>query len=717
MHSKTTRFISILLCLCLVLGLAGCGTGKTVAEPNEEPRQPGQSQSQGQELSGGETQTRYRVDPIRLPEELAVRSRKAALYDGTLYVIGDNDGLCLYAKDLPDGDWRSLALTSPDEGGDEAADEEAPAFVDISGLAASAGGVFVLTTTYTEEGAQTSLIVCDPAGNTAPSSYALEEEANSCVGVGDGVALINRYGASYLYSAQGEPLAPIACEDEVLNTALADGELLFFTRPWTDPMSATSDDSSAALSRVDPQTGEVSQLCVIPKFSPYSSISYTSESGLFLADSDGLSALDAQTGESTWIMNWLDSGLNMFWGLNSLCVDKDGKIYVLASGELYMLTAYEGAARQELSIVAGAGAGGIYIDEAISYFNMSSETHVARLKNVSPEEMDKLLVEIAAGKGPDILFLGSSVDQENRFNRIRVKASLCEDLIPWLEADPDFSTDSFLPGVLEGRMTDGHLYSLDPGVQLRTITAPASMAGEDWTVDKLMEMKNGLPEGARLFNVWSRDNLLREICQFASVEYVDWSSASCSFDDASFARWLELCAGCTDDALQSAESDVLLMGSVWSGQPGYARETFGADYAYIGFPGREGTGQVLDGLGGFILLASSPNKEAGWAFLRKLLSPEVQTGSVTAFMCPVIRDSFEQWVKGNMASEWNDFTQEDGERIKAAIAGSKGTISGSTVSDIIVEEAQKYFDGQRSLEDTVAAIQSRAKVYVAEQAG
>ena len=34
---------------------------------------------------------------------------------------------------------------------------------------------------------------------------------------------------------------------------------------------------------------------------------------------------------------------------------------------------------------------------------------------------------------------------------------------------------------------------------------------------------------------------------------------------------------------------------------------------------------------------------------------------------------------------------------------------------VTLEEAQKYFDGQRSLEDTVSSIQGKARMYVAEQ--
>ena len=780
---KWIRVISALLCLCLLFGLAACGKGESSPGRSPEPKQePGQSS--GQELSTGELETRYKVDSIRLPDPIADSPQKMALYGGRLYVagqIGDSMDVALYSKTMPDGEWQAMEVSTPsladiaaalgeppapelpeelpdgelpeEAGGegedapaepDQAPGEETPPMEIISGLSAGEGGVFMLVNGYTDTASYNRLLIFDETG-ALRSSAILEDRYSACTALGDRVLLLSRYAPSIICSAQGETLSELSFADQPLTPVTADGALYVFTKPVVDYEAVAlgaAVDETVTLNRVDMQTGQVTALCTVPDYNIYGAMSYTSESGLYLADSDGLSVLDAQTGESQRITDWLDSGLNLFWGASGLCVAASGEMYMLYSSTLYQLTAYQGPARQELSIVVGAGATGIYLDQAVSLFNMQSETHVAKVKSVSPEEMQKLIVEISTGKGPDIIGLGSSTDRESQFSRVSLNSSVCEDLIPYIEADPDYSLDSFLPGVLESRMRDGHLYVMDPGVRLLTLTVPASRANEDWSIERLLEMNGELQESnenlesfSQLFDVHYSMYLLEYFCQLSSVEYIDWAAGTCRFDTSpSFARWLELCKFYVErDALRQKEAEalgvelwdipeedpILDIGTVHSGQPGYVRENIfngQDDVAYVGLPGEGENIQVLQGLDRFMMLGSSKNKEAAWEFLRTFLSFEVQTGTVPGFGCaPITKEAYDWWVEKNMASEWNDFTKEDGERIQAAIAAAKGTVSGTTVTDIILEEAQKYFDGQRTVEETAAAIQGKAKMYVAEQ--
>ena len=75
---------------------------------------------------------------------------------------------------------------------------------------------------------------------------------------------------------------------------------------------------------------------------------------------------------------------------------------------------------------------------------------------------DKLRVEIMAGQGPDMidtvsLALGGE------------QSLYLEDLLPFLERDPELSADDFIPAVLEAMMEDGKLYTLTPSFFLSAV--------------------------------------------------------------------------------------------------------------------------------------------------------------------------------------------------------------------------------------------------------
>ena len=160
-----------------------------------------------------------------------------------------------------------------------------------------------------------------------------------------------------------------------------------------------------------------------------------------------------------------------------------------------------------------------------------------------------------------------------------------------------------------------------------------------------------------------------------------------------------------------------------------SKNFFQEDYEYAGFPGTSGNGSYFTDSSdyslkkGYGIMTSSEHKEAAWDFLRLLLLPENQEyGGDLFFGIPVTRAAFEKLVDKSIHEDTmfpeDSFTREDADKLRELVYSTeKMARQDDTLTEIISTEASAYFAGDKSLEDTVKNIQSRASIYVAEQAG
>lgn len=719
LHDFRFLFTLLLLCLLALTVALTAGCGQTPAEePESAPERQAVSgeaaepTARPEETAAAGTELRLRSESIQLPEELD-RAGYLALDGDRLYVLGtDVSGApALYVREA-DGPWQALEadlLPAPAEDaaseGDEI-DQAPPPFV--AGLAADGGAVWAVVQAYDEDYLPfyTVTALDGTSGQVLSKSAADIGWLQGCAAL-DGRLLLHNGSAVQVYDRDG--VLTGTTEAGILSLAAADGRMLAFTQ------AEGSEDIT--LCQVNMEDAALTELCTLSEGKP--EIGYTSQSGAFVAGTDSLWRLDPETGEAAYQLDWADNGVSLFWGANSLCVGAQGEMFLLASGELLHMTPYQGQTRQALRLALAQGGGGTYIDQAVAIFNRSSEDYVVKMESYSLEDMQKLLADTAMGRGPDILSLGAD-HWENAFTSLTLRSSLCEDLLPYLDSDPDFSRESFVPGTLDAMMERGGLYRLIIGFQPYCLQIPAELAeeAESWTADALLDMQAELPAGVSLFDIHHQMYAEDAVLHLASAGYVDRENAVCSFDDPSFVRWLEYWGCATDEALAAAESARFGLGAVSGGIPQRLREMFGGDYAYVGIPGKDGPVRFLQELDSFSILSTSQNKEAAWAFLRCFLLPEVQTGTVTSFKFPIIEASFDQYARKLMGpGSYTTFTQEDADRIKAFAAESVSFSRVGQITDMVKAEAEKAFAGQSSFEDAAKRIQSSVSLYLAEQYG
>ncbi|MDE5951928.1 MAG: extracellular solute-binding protein [Acetatifactor sp.] len=165
----------------------------------------------------------------------------------------------------------------------------------------------------------------------------------------------------------------------------------------------------------------------------------------------------------------------------------------------------------------------------------------------------------------------------------------------------------------------------------------------------------------------------------------------------------------------------------------------GEDVTFVGFPTADSNGSTINaGNYTFVISARSKHTEGAWQFVRQYLTPEYQSGDQIWDM-PVLKSAFldqakkamerPYWTDENGNKEYYDdtwyvngedivlepFTQEEVDEICEFIYSvNRLPYYNENISNIITEEAEAFFVGQKSVQEVAGVIQSRVQVYVNE---
>jgi len=167
------------------------------------------------------------------------------------------------------------------------------------------------------------------------------------------------------------------------------------------------------------------------------------------------------------------------------------------------------------------------------------------------------------------------------------------------------------------------------------------------------------------------------------------------------------------------------------------RKLYQDDVAYIGYPSKKDQGVGLrESSGLFAISASSENKEAAWDFIKCVFEGDDDN----EFGFPASKTKFEKMVKRDtttssyteedgtviypreMQCGWNNYdvkinpaTEEEIEILRNLIKNSKINFNDiSIIDNMIIEDVRKYFNGKKSLDETLKIIQDKLSKYVNE---
>ncbi len=411
-------------------------------------------------------------------------------------------------------------------------------------------------------------------------------------------------------------------------------------------------------------------------------------------------------------------------------------------------------------LVLGGSYVGSEIRAKVIQFNQSNSQYRITLKDYSiynsPEDwtagQTRLNNDIISGKMPDIMMFTDL----NSYRNYVSKGALA-DIGKLLAADPELGGLEYLQNVWDAYSVNGQLYAVIPSFNVQTMVAKKSLVGEpqSWTMADVEAGLATMPQGAAAFGDMTRDGFIYNILSYGGKDFIDLETGECHFDSQEFIDMLEYAKTLPKESYKEDEDyDYFSHENQYRENRSLMRELYisniedckyqikgymGEEVSYVGFPTSDSKGSCL-GISGSALMisANSQQQDEAWQFVRQFLTEEYQTSS-ELYSMPVLKSAFlakaakaterSYWTDENGNKEYYDdywtingeqvvlepFTQEEVEEICQFIYGVNRTAYyNEEIRNIIIEDAEAFFSGQRSAQEVAGIIQSRAQVYINE---
>lgn len=483
---------------------------------------------------------------------------------------------------------------------------------------------------------------------------------------------------------------------------------------------------------------------------------------------NGINGYNVETGESTELINYdasymtnadtagmICAGEGIFIGKSENLVDQKRETNLISYIKKDMTKVSEKEA-----ITFGIYRANPNIKSAIAKYNRNNPEYEIVLQEYFEMDGERLLTDIMAGKGQDIMdlsFFPLSVEQ-------CISKGLIEDLTPYYEKDIEGTNSDMVDSVRKAMEKEGKIYYVAPSFSLTSVVAKTEVVGNKngWNVSEFKETMEQVGEDVEVFAY--EDTKISYLAKFINnnmEDYIDWEKGECNFDSDEFKYILSLCderglkeesngsyAEIEEDFYSSysrlrdgnyvlLESDSVDLYSIQ-----LDRKAIGEEITYIGYPNKEKQGSYFRLDNKFAISSQSKVKEEAWQFVCNFMSVEYQKSIECSCCMPTSQVMFDNKLKALTATEayvdefgenvqpmeqytkeWGDIeivmevpTQEDVEIYLDLINQTKYCVdSDMVVFNIIMEEAADYFEGRRRLDKTVQIIQERVETYVNEQ--
>ena len=475
-----------------------------------------------------------------------------------------------------------------------------------------------------------------------------------------------------------------------------------------------------------------------------------------------------ETDSQTTLINWIESGVAVTWQHQiGMLTNKD--IFALHSG--YVPTVGRSGVFTEFAVLSRSlrfdsvqqrtviTLGGLYIGAdlraEIVRFNSENPDYQIEIREYHSADLDfeanllRMNVELMAGRGPDII-VDSNFGENTGF---------MADLYTFIDADPVISRSDFFPNVLRAlERSGGNLPFISNTFVIMTMLAKRETAEmlTPFTYDTILQYFDE-SDPYSLAGQWLTGRFFISKAIYNSGSFIDWDNKQADIDNNEFAKMLEIAARLPDDYTSANinlneeykrlhNGNQLLLEIIISDPDRYRTvKTQIGDIVVVGEPTLSGGQSKVHIMGSVGIYAMSPNQEAAWSFVRRLLLPEAKFETGTAAL-PLRIDVFEKQVAELMEQEFweEDFpmvgavageekpkfyigsgltgipiyamTEEEALEIRSIIeSATVGTRSDSTVWMIVDEEFQNFKNGLRSSADTARIIQNRVQIYFDEQ--
>jgi len=486
-------------------------------------------------------------------------------------------------------------------------------------------------------------------------------------------------------------------------------------------------------------------------------------------DDQFLYEYDMEADEKRQVLEWVETGF-IRSDVFSAAWAGEGRLLVGCSEkglheEIYLLsrTPVEELSEKETVILFSAGTTAD-LRRAVIKFNQANRDYRVVIDdygvtafNFKTMEADTMKVDLAiVSKNPPDMLDMTFLDLEKYASQ-----GALEDLAPYLEGSPVLEREDFLESALEGVTVDGCLTCIPAGFRLFGYFGKTFQLEEasGWGMEDVYKLTEAHPESVHNFmenifgEVQERDYLLGTFCAcYCLEEFVDWEKGECRFDSEKLGRLLDWVNKYAADpsagqqlnnSLSITENAVLATDIVDALSLPMVEAVWGEEVSLAGLPSADGKEKywaaVVDALA---ITTNSTHKEGAWAFLEYYLS---QDGAVkdSALEFPVRKDIFSRliesamsckseemvdgelrkikgYVMADLQDEWIPYSPPSQEQVnmltEAIQSADFRPRSGRErmVLQIISEEAESYYNGDKSIEEVTRIIQNRVSMLIQE---
>lgn len=486
---------------------------------------------------------------------------------------------------------------------------------------------------------------------------------------------------------------------------------------------------------------------------------------LLYQDSSTVYGIDAETGESIRLLNWIESNVAIDY-LVSLLMLPDNRVMVLNQKWGRMTRGFSTDINYELITLSRVPYSELpertYLSLATIWMGSDLRNHVIEFNKTNPTYrihvtdytefnteddwnagLTRLSTEIISGRVPDIL------DVSNLPFKQYVARGLLEDLYPLIDSDPTLNRSDFLEGVFRAAEMDGGLYRVFPSFGISTLVGHPSVVGPDmgWNMDEFKAVMDANPQADMPMGQWlTKSSFLQMAVMLGMDEYVDWAAGEVHFDTGGFAQLMEFANSFPTDFDYSGDMSEYLdefeliatgrqiMAQMWVSEFSSLQryiQMFGGEIVFKGFPTDSRNGNSLNISAGLAITSSSSDKDGAWEFIRGILDKDYQLDNIT-WNFPTNKAAFDVFVEEAMAEVENEFdhayymngmrieerplSQAELNQIMTLINSASGITSyDEALMNIIMEGAEDFFSGRSTAQNAARVIQNRASIYIAEQ--
>ncbi len=412
--------------------------------------------------------------------------------------------------------------------------------------------------------------------------------------------------------------------------------------------------------------------------------------------------------------------------------------------------------------------GVLYLDselqERVINFNKTNDKYrIVTVEYYDDEEEDyenvisRFNSDIASGNCPDIIDFSSMEGYLERYD----EKGLLEDLTPYFNKEEDIKLDKLVQSVVNTYKINGKLYVLPQCFTISGWFGATDTVGKDihWSLDDFINLTKSLPDGVEMIKDLTSDSLL-SMCTSQLDRYINWETGDCRFNSDEFVKLLEFSSNYkssdefykdyddseyVDETTLIRENKLVLQSGFLTDVDDYlvAKAVFGKDISFKGEPVDDGNGVIVSGSGSLLAIsAKSKNKDIAWDFIKQFYIPEdseERNYSSYSFGFPIIQSELDKqledaktpdtytdengneqvaenvWTIGDVEVKVGVASDDDINAIKNIINSIDGRNSYDIkIGDMITEEAEAFFKGQKTAKEVADIIQSRISMYVKE---